>query len=232
MQKNTAIILSGGIGSRVGADIPKQYIEVLGKSIFEYSLKNFLCSNNIDIIVIVVEQQWLNYVMDVIAKDNNTEKRILYANPGETRQLSIFNGLKKLEETDSNINCVIIHDAARPLVSKKLIEDCISEIGEGYDGVMPVIPVKDTVYYSVDGKNIDNLLERNRLFAGQAPEAFKYTSYLKAHYNMSENDIKKINGSSELAYINGLKIKMIPGDPANYKITDTSDLERFKSSLK
>lgn len=228
---NAAIILSGGIGTRLGANIPKQYIEVKDRSILEYSIKNFFNSDNIDIIVIVVADQWLEHVKDVISDYLNNTKLIVYAPSGETRQLSIFNGLKILEGLKLDVDKVIIHDAARPSVNKELIEKCLSELQEEYTGVMPVLPVKDTVYHSMDGQKIDGLLDRSQLFAGQAPEAFKYIPYLKAHYSISEEDIYKINGSSELAYLSGMKIKMIPGDPGNYKITDATDLERFKSSL-
>lgn len=229
---NAAIILSGGIGSRVGANIPKQYIEVEGKSILEYSLRNFIVSDSIDIIVIVLASQWLEYVNNLVSIHTSNSKKIMFAQSGDTRQLSIFNGLKVLQESKLDIDRVIIHDAARPFVSKKLIEGCLSGLVGDFDGVLPVIPVKDTVYYSTDNNKIDRLLDRSKLFAGQAPEAFKFMPYLNAHYNMSEEDIKKVNGSSELAYLSGMKIKMIPGDPENYKITDSSDLDRFKSSLR
>lgn len=225
---NAAIILSGGIGSRLGADVPKQYIEIEGKSILEYSLENFLISNFIQIIVIVVAPEWRDYVMKFATKGKFKSKTILYAAPGKTRQLSILNGLKVLEENGSDVNKVIIHDGARPLVSLDLIERCLDACKGEFQGAMPVLPVKDTVYMSKDGVVIDALLDRNSLFAGQAPEAFMFKPYFKAHQDLSYNDLLRINGSSELAYLNGMNIKLIQGDPNNYKITDSSDLERFK----
>lgn len=225
---NAAIILSGGIGTRLGADVPKQYIEIGGKSILEYSLDNFFSSENINIIVIVISPEWRDYVMKFVPQGNSKNKIILYAEPGQTRQLSILNGLNALKENGGDVNKVIIHDAARPLVSSDLIERCLDACNDEFQGAMPVLPVKDTVYMSKDGITIDSLLDRNTLFAGQAPEAFMFKPYLKAHHDLSAEELLRINGSSELAYLNGMNIKLIQGDPNNYKITDSSDLERFK----
>ncbi len=225
---NAAIILSGGMGTRVGANIPKQYIEIGGKSILEYSLENFFSSKNINILVIVVSPEWRDYVMNFAPKGNFKNKTILYAEPGYTRQLSILNGLNVLEESGYDVNKVIVHDGARPLVSLELIDQCLDACNGHFQGVMPVLPVKDTVYMSKDGLVIDTLLDRNTLYAGQAPEAFMFQPYYKAHQELSYDELLRINGSSELAFLNGLNIKLIQGDPNNYKITDSSDLDRFK----
>lgn len=225
---NAAIVLSGGVGTRLGANIPKQYIEIEGKSILEYSLDNFFKSPNIQIIVIVVSPQWSEYVMKFAPQGNYKSKTIIYAHPGETRQLSIFNGMKELLECGININRVIIHDGARPSVSLDLIERCLNACDGDFEGAMPVLPVKDTTYFSKDGKIIDSLLDRNSLYAGQAPEAFVFKPYFDAHLNLSPEELFQINGSSELAYLSGMNIRLIKGEPNNYKITDASDLERFK----
>lgn len=225
---NAAIVLSGGIGTRVGAHLPKQYIEVNGKSILEYSLSNFLSSTIIQLVVIVLNDQWKQYVRRFAPEGNSNGKIILYAPPGETRQLSILNGLLTIQQTEYEVDKVIIHDGARPSVTTNTIEDCLEGCTGGFEGVMPVLPVKDTTYYSSDGMQINSLLDRASLFFGQAPEAFLFKPYLNAHFSISDEDLLAINGSSELAFKSGMKIKLISGDPQNFKITDSTDLERFK----
>lgn len=121
---------------------------------------------------------------------------------------------------------IIIHDAARPNVSERIISQCMDKLSE-YDGAMPVLPVKDTIYLSENGENITSLLNRDQLYAGQAPESFKYGKYLEIHNGMTEEDLSKVRGSSEIAYRHGLKICMIPGDECNYKITTKKDLNKF-----
>ena len=227
---NIAIILSGGVGSRMKSDIPKQYIEIDNRPIISYCLETFFKTNEIDAVVVVIAKKWQSYV------ENTTRmlrfvKPIWYAPSGETRQYSIFNGLKESEKHGVKDNdVVIIHDAARPLVSQELIQSCLSGC-EDYDGVLPVIPVKDTIYQSSDGVHIDCLLKRSELFAGQAPEAFRFGKYLKIHQDMPREELLKINGSTEIAYKGKMSVKLISGDEMNFKITTPEDLSNFKSII-
>ena len=227
---NIAIILSGGVGTRMGLNIPKQYVEVQGQPIINYCLKTFFEDDNTDAVVIGVVDEWKDYVvekMQILAID----KPVFFAKPGETRQYSIYNALKTVKESGyRNEDIVIIHDAARPLVSHDLIKRCYEGCNEA-DGVMPVIPVKDTTYLSKDGKTIDSLLDRKQLWAGQAPEAFVLGKYLKAHDEMAREDLLKINGSTELAYKAGLRCNMVAGEPMNFKITTPEDLSNFESII-
>lgn len=230
---NFAILLSGGIGHRLGSSIPKQYIECNGKPIICYSLNSLLINESIDELVVVAANEWIPLIQTISANLNST-KPIYYANPGETRQLSIFNGLRAITTRHTNItdiDLVIIHDAARPLLSEKLINLCL-KIEDEYDGAMPVLPVKDTIYKSEDGLTISQLLDRSTLYAGQAPESFRLRRYFQAHEQLTLNELQKINGSSELAYRVGMRIKFVQGDPMNFKITDTKDLDNFIQIIK
>lgn len=227
---NIAIILSGGVGSRMGNDIPKQYIEVNNQPIILYCLKTFLYNNNIDAIVIGIAEEWKSYIEKHLKLLNPT-KPIFFSLAGETRQFSIYNALsfiKKLNYKDTDL--VIIHDAARPLVSNDLINRCL--LGCKYaDGVMPIISVKDTIYLSHNSKKIDSLLNRDHLWAGQAPEAFVFGKYLKIHETITREDLLKINGSTEIAYKSGLDIELIEGDFMNFKITTPEDLLNFENII-
>jgi 2-C-methyl-D-erythritol 4-phosphate cytidylyltransferase len=227
---NYAIILSGGVGSRMGINIPKQYVRVVGKPVLSYCLQTFADSDSIDAIIIGVADEWTDFVRSEVDK-LQIAKPVYYATPGETRQYSIYNALKvirKLGFTDKDF--VIVHDAARPLVSKELINACLDGCNE-YDGVMPVIPAKDTIYYSIDGHKIDSLLDRNTLWCGQAPEAFNLAKYLGVHDSMSHEDLLRINGSTEIAFKSGLNCTMISGDPMNFKITTPEDLSNFEALI-
>lgn len=226
-----AIILSGGVGSRMGLNIPKQYVLVNGHPVINYCLKIFLDNEMTDAIIIGVAEEWNEFVKEHVEK-LNPQKPIYYAKPGETRQLSIYNALKVIrEKCFSDDSIVIIHDAARPLVSHELIARCYNGCKEA-DGIMPVIPVKDTTYLSEDGKHIHSLLDRSHLWAGQAPEAFCFGKYLKVHEEMSRDELLKINGSTEIAFKAGLNCQMVEGDPMNFKITTPEDLSNFETIVK
>lgn len=224
---NYAIILSGGTGTRLGADIPKQYLQVGRRTILNYAFEAFATHSLIQRIVIVAASEWIPSIKEEIG--TGSACNIIFAAPGQTRQFSILNALEAIAASGQSPNKVIIHDAARPLISKDLISSCLNECSGEYSGTMPVIPVKDTIYASADGTDIDSLLERSTLFAGQAPEAFLFEPYYRAHKEMPHEQLLKINGSSELAYLAGMKVKLIKGDPMNFKITDAADLHRFKS---
>ncbi len=225
---NIAIILSGGIGSRMGLNIPKQYVRVQNKMVITYSLHTFLNNPNIDTLIIGCADEWKQQI-GIEVKEIDSSKRIEYVCPGKNRQYTIYNALliaNQIAGDDDAI--VIIHDAARPLVSHTLIDRCLD--GCKYaDGVMPVIPVKDTIYMSENGVQIHSLLNRNSLWCGQAPEAFHLKKYLSIHENMGHEEILKINGSTEIAFKAGLDCQMIEGDPMNFKITTPEDLVSFEN---
>lgn len=221
---NTAIILAGGTGTRLGGNIPKQYIEVGNKAVISYCLEKFESNRFIDEIIIVASDEWREFIVE---HTKNISKIKRFAPAGTSRQHSILNGMKA---TNPQTEKVIIHDAARPNVSDEMISQCIEGLDE-YDGVMPVLPVKDTIYYSDNGEQISSLLNRDHLYAGQAPESFRFHKYYTLHEGMTEEKLSLVKGSSEIAFRNNLRIKMIKGDEHNYKITTMVDLEKFKSEV-
>ena len=223
---NIALILSGGTGARLGADIPKQYIKINERMIISYCLETFCRCDAIDAIWVVANADWhetINKEMQSIG----TSKLKGFSQPGETRQLSIYNGLKDIAEFASEDDIVIIHDAARPLVTEMTIKELFAQ-ATAHDGAIPVLPMKDTVYCSEDGQRITSLLERKCVYAGQAPESFKFAKYYEANKRLLPDEIYRINGSTEPAILAGLDIAMIAGDENNFKITTKQDLVRFE----
>lgn len=230
MSENIAIILSGGTGTRIGGNVPKQYLDVNGKAIIMYCLETIARMPEIDEMVICLADEWKSFVQVEIEKAG-VIKKVVYSQPGEVRQLTIYNALKVLREQGiADDAIVVIHDAARPLVSEALLRRCIEGSKEA-DGVLPVLPVKDTLYMSKDGNSISALLKRSEIVAGQAPEAFRFGKYLAVHDQMKYEDILQISGSTEIAYKAGLNIKLVPGEELNFKITTTDDLENLKHVL-
>ena len=224
---NYAIILSGGVGSRTGLDIPKQYHELNGKPLIQYVINRITSCDFIDGYVIVAASEWHDFIDEVMAKNAGESSGFLgYAVPGANRQLSIYNGLKLLETFASEDDIVLVQDAARPYTSEELIKKCF-DLKSDEDGAMPVLPMTDTVYQSKDGKLVSALLDRSQIFAGQAPESFKFGKYLKANEVLLPNLILSINGSSEPAVLAGMNIVMIAGEKTNIKVTTAADFEHL-----
>lgn len=224
---NTALILSGGVGSRMRSEMPKQYIKVSDKPIICYCLDIFDSMDLIDKIIIVCDEKWHSFLDNYVY---NYKKFVGYASGGYSRQASIYNGLKKCAGFMRSKDLVIIHDAARPLVSKELIKACIENISDA-DGSLPCFNVKDTIYYSSSGKVVEDLLNRDCLFCGQSPEAFVFGKYLDIHEKSDNEEINITRGSSEIAFRHGLKIKLFDGDEINFKITTPADLKRFEAII-
>ncbi|MBQ9140563.1 MAG: 2-C-methyl-D-erythritol 4-phosphate cytidylyltransferase [Lachnospiraceae bacterium] len=222
---NIALILSGGVGTRLEADIPKQYIEVNGKRVIDYCLEIFEECDCIDAIQIVAAEEWRTVI-----SENSYSKLKGFSQPGENRQLSILNGLEDIRGYAEDEDVVVIHDAARPLVSQGLIESLV-KASEAHDGALPVLPMKDTVYFSENGQQISSLLDRSCIYAGQAPESFVFGKYYQANKRLEWAEILKINGSTEPAILAGMDVAMIPGDERNFKITTKEDLKRFSEII-
>ncbi|MDE6621815.1 MAG: 2-C-methyl-D-erythritol 4-phosphate cytidylyltransferase [Lachnospiraceae bacterium] len=222
-----ALVLSGGSGIRLGSIIPKQYMEVNGRCVISYCLDTLLCSEYIDTIRIVACRQWHGVITDCLKKYDATGKFRGFSKPGENRQLSIFYGLNDIMEYADVSDMVFIHDAARPMLSESMIKSCVSAI-KGHDGTLPILAMKDAVYLSEDGKAVSSLLDRGKVYAGQAPEVFLLGKYYEANKVLLPEKILEINGSTEPAVMAGMDIAMIPGDEKNFKITTTADLERFR----
>lgn len=228
---NILILLAGGIGSRMNMGaLAKQFLFFEGRPIISYSLKTFDSHPLISNIIIVADQKW-HQKIDKWMKDEGITKFYSYAEPGENRQLSIYNGLKAANKIAGSNDVVIIHDAARPLVSEQLITNCLTSI-EDDDGVVPVLPAKDTYYLLNEKGEVSRMLPRPLLAAGQAPEAFKYGAYYDIHRSMAIDQILTVNGSTEMAVLGGLKIHTIPGEERNFKITTQEDLNLMKMYLK
>ncbi|MDD6069224.1 MAG: IspD/TarI family cytidylyltransferase [Clostridiales bacterium] len=222
---NIALILSGGTGNRLGADIPKQYIKIGERTVISYCLEVLENCQSISAIQIVADERWHELI-----SESALTKLKGFSRPGKTRQLSILNGLEDICSYADEEDLVIIHDAARPLISEYLIESVI-EAAKAHDGAIPVLPMKDTVYLSEDGRRISALLDRKCVVAGQAPESFRLKPYYEANKKLLPDQIMKINGSTEPAILAGLDIVTIQGDEQNFKITTKDDLVRFKEII-
>lgn len=227
---NVALLLSGGRGERMGGEIPKQYRKAGGRLIIAYSMETLFAHPDIDAVQIAAEPAWREVIagcgVHLCSAGLWSRKFRGFSLPGKTRQLSVFYGLEAVRSYAKEKDYVLIHDAARPFVSSKQITDCIDSAKE-HEGAMPVLPMKDTVYQSRDGRTVESLLERGFVYRGQTPEVFELGRYYEANVRLMPDEILKIHGSTEPAVMAGMDIALIPGDEENFKITTRVDLEKF-----
>lgn len=226
---NIGVILAGGIGSRMGMEIPKQYMLLEGKPVLIYSvevLDNFPMT---DVIVIVAEKQWREQIQKWL-EEYGINKTVIFATPGNSRQMSTYNALKVIKKEFKKAETVLVHDAARPFLSEKILSN-LYEMINYCDGVLPVLNMRDTMYYSENGKEIDSVPDRTKVYAGQAPELFKFNEYYAAHEKVTEEEINTITGGAVLAFKEGLRVRFIEGHQNNIKITSKEDLVTAKKII-
>ena len=212
---NIAIILASGSGTRFDSEIPKQYIEIGNKKIIQYSINAFAISKFIDQIIIVVTNK---YVEEISTQNPNH----IVVSGGESRVESSYNGLLACPKNSKKI---LIHDAARPFVSQKIIKSCIDGL-DRYKAVVTSIPATDTVIKVVDNEVI-NVEDRKHLFFNQTPQGFDYKTIMNAH----KINKKDVTDDISLLDLNQTKCKIIQGSPQNIKITTLEDIHTAKSIL-
>ena len=201
---NYGVILAGGRGTRMDSiDIPKQYYEIDGKPIFMYALLTMLNTNVFDLIYIAIHFDYLDKVKDYLSKFVSKENlsKIIITNGGKERIDSIHNVLKEISKNDISADDIIcVHEAARPLVTERVLIDSI-EGAKKYGAVVASVPAEDTILISDDGSVVDTIPDRKRIFREQAPESFrlkelieyekKKRKYLQVHVKLFLLIIKK-----------------------------------------
>ncbi|MDD7796410.1 2-C-methyl-D-erythritol 4-phosphate cytidylyltransferase [Clostridium sp. 'White wine YQ'] len=218
MNKVVAVIVAGGKGKRMSADISKQFIELKGRPILYYTLDKFLKNENIDKVVLVLPEDEIEYCKENILDKYNLNVWKLVPG-GKERSDSVYNGLKSIE---GNTEVVLIHDGARPFVSNEIIENGIKYAklyGAAACGVTP----KDTIKVIGENGFSKETPNRNTLFAVQTPQSFKYNLILKAHESVREKGTV-VTDDTMVAELYGEKVFLYHGDYNNIKITTPEDL--------
>ena len=225
---NYGVILAGGSGSRMkGIDIPKQYYEINGKPIIIYTLKTFIDIECFDYIYIAVNDEYIQYVNSILEKfiDKENISKITIVNGGIERIDSIHNVIEAIDENNINDDdIIVIHDAVRPFISKKIILDNI-ECAKKYGATVTSVPVNDTILLSADGDYVDRIPIRKTLFHGQSPDSFNLKTFIELESKLTDEQKEIITGTSQVCTLNDYPIKMIEGDTANFKITTDADLD-------
>lgn len=222
--KTVAIIPSGGIGSRILSSIPKQYVKVLGKELIAYTLQVFQNSNLIDEIIIPAQPSYFE-ILNSIKEKYNFDKVVKIIEGGKERQDSVYNGLKQLSLTDEDL--VIVHDAARPLLSQELLEKSINE-AKKYDSIVVAKKASDTL---INGDEIvGEYLDRTNIYYAQTPQIFRYKILLEAFKLANESDFLGTDESMLVKNAN-YDVRIVEGETTNFKVTTQSDLELLEHIL-
>lgn len=229
---NIAVIIAGGYGSRMGQDIPKQFINVYDKPILIYTLEAFQKHPQIDAIEVVCIDGWHD-ILRAYAKQFNITKLKWIVEGGNTGQESIRNGVYNLEDKCNSDDIIIIHDGIRPLVDETVLSDVIIKCKQ-YGNAVTSLPYNEQIFVIDDDISTTKYIPRETLRRVSTPQAYKFGKLKWAYDQAFEKEIG-IYGSS---YTNtmmvelGEKLYFAAGSDKNIKLTTKDDLEMFKASIK
>ncbi len=225
---NVAVILAGGVGNRVGAGIPKQFVEVLGKPVLAYTVEKFQEHPQIDAVEIVCIHSYIPYMEEMKEKYGLTKLKWI-AEGGATFQESVLNGIYYLEDKLQDDDIVLVHFAANPFVEEEIITDAIRVCKEKGNAITT------TPFYVLSGLKDDETkcstwIDRDTIAVMNAPHAFKY-GYIRDLYKEAERTgaINEVEPhTTTLMWYMGQTVYFSYGSQTNLKITTKEDLDLFE----
>lgn len=226
-------IVAGGTGSRMGnSAVPKQFLEIGGKPIIIHTVEKFLVSPEIDYVVVGVHADWQDYMEDLVKKYIRDQSRITVT-AGDTNRNGtiekIIGKAKELWEVDDE-TIFVTHDAVRPFVSLKIIEDNV-EAAQKYGVCDTVIVATDTIVQSLDHKAITEIPVRNEMYQGQTPQSFKYGIFKEVYESMTPEELDIVTDACKMFFLRNHEVHLVEGNISNFKITYPFDLKMAKCML-
>lgn len=223
---NILLMMMGGSGTRLGADIPKQYLEVAGKPIFHYIVKKYAEMSEIDTICIVSHADWIEFVQNAIS-DIAFSARVIVTAGGDNRSASVRNGLRAVAEFASEKDVVMIHDATHPYVDCEgtlAVIEAVNEVGGATLGARQY----DTCYLMDESQNLKKVIPRQELVSGASPEAFRFGDISRIYFNSTEEELAAMTSAGAIALAHNIPMKVVAANTLNLKITYPEDLKLFK----
>jgi 2-C-methyl-D-erythritol 4-phosphate cytidylyltransferase len=202
------IVPAGGSGERLGAERPKAFVVCAGRPLLEWSLSV------------------LREVCDrvVVAAPDGYDDGPDFVQGGDSRSASVRNALSAAPEA----TVAVVHDAARPLVTRELVEACLAALGDGFDGVVAAAPVSDTLKEADAGGRVVRTLDRSRLWTIQTPQVFVADVLRRA---LETGDVTAATDDASLVEAAGGSIRVVEAPPENIKVTNRVDLMLVEALL-
>jgi 2-C-methyl-D-erythritol 4-phosphate cytidylyltransferase len=217
-----ALLVAAGAGERLGEERPKAFVRLGELPLLAEPLRRLDESEWVDAIVVAVPEDWEEPAI-LLAEELSASKVVAAVHGGKTRAESVRAALAEVPE-DALV--VLVHDAARPLLTEDVLERVLAPLSDGWDGVVPGLPVVDTIK-TVSGEAVTGTLSREKLIAVQTPQAF-VASKLRAAY---AGDLAGASDCASLVEARGGRVKWVEGDPRLLKVTTKADLEQVAAWL-
>lgn len=222
-----AEILAGGKGTRMGnTAMPKQFLMLGDKPIFIHTVEQFLLNTKVEKILICTPKQWIAYTKDTLKKYIVSRDKIEVVAGGATRNDTIMNGIKYIEDNHglNDDDIIITHDAVRPFLTQRIIDDNIDGAIK-YGAVDTVVEAFDTIVHSTDGETITDIPVRSEMYQGQTPQSFNLPLLKNFLASLSEDEKNILTDACKALVIKGTPVHLVRGEVYNMKITTQHDLK-------
>lgn len=221
-----AVLLAGGIGNRMGnAEKPKQYLNIAEKPIIIHTIEKFYLNDKFEKLYVLCPKQWISHTKNLIRKHIGDTERIAVLQGGDTRNETIMNAVRQIESeymTDDE-TIIVTHDAVRPFVTHRIIEENI-EYAKKYGACDTVVPATDTIVQSDDNEIISSVPERGKMYQGQTPQTFRLKKLKSLYESLTDEEKKVLTDAAKIFVIKGEKVYLVEGEVSNIKITYPYDL--------
>lgn len=221
-----AIIVAGGVGNRAGFNLPKQFVRLNGKTILKMTVEKFQNSELIDKFIIVSHKDFFKQTEEEVREFSKFEKIIV---GGESRQKSVFNGLLYLAKKNKRPKIVCIHDAVRPFVEIRKIDECINKAKET-GGAILAEKAENTVS-QVSNQNIEKIFKRSQIFLHHTPQSFDFEKLLES-YQKAKTLLSSFTDDASIFLYAGFQVTIVEDYKNNIKLTTKSDFEWAESFLR
>lgn len=228
---NIAVIFAGGTGKRMNTRAkPKQFLEMHGKPVLIYTLQHFEDHGEIDGIVLVCLESWIDYAKKLL-KEYHIRKVIDVVPGGNTGQQSIFNGLRcAYEKSNSDKDIVLVHDGVRPLIDSDTITNCLVSVRK-YGSAITTTPAIETIFVDSENKKVGKIFNRSQCAMARAPQCFYLVDLYDAHLKAQKEEKLDFIDSAMLMQHYGTELYTVQGPVENIKITTPTDFYLFRALL-
>ena len=227
---NYVILLAGGVGKRMGAEIPKQFMEVNGKPIIVYTIEKFQNNPHIEKIVVVCVKDWIDHVKRLIEKYSLSKVEWI-TEGGKTGHDSIRNGVFFLKDKIKPDDFIVVHDAVRPVLPQKAIDEVL-RVAQENGNASSSIACHPPIVYTEDFKSGITDVDREHVMLTASPQAYNYSLALKCYEKAEEDNKHDFTFTSSLLIYYGERVYFAKGTTSNIKITQKEDLALFAALLK
>lgn len=225
----TAAVLAGGSGTRMGAEIPKQFLEINGKSLLVRSIEAFVRNQNVDNIIVAVGEAFFEYTKQLIEEKVSAKKEIQVIVGGATRSDTLFNVLEFMKEKGTlEGSLVLTHDAVRPFITDRIIDDNIAA-AEKYGACNTVVSATDTILVSEDGQFISAVPPRSTVYHAQTPQSFNAKKLYELCNSLSDEVFSLLTDGCSVFTQCDEKVYLVRGEEYNIKITYPEDIKRAEN---